>query len=57
MVHVTEVASRESVRYGLLDLVNRLREIPALQSTYQHEPEGETKWSVGDLTFAAFQPE
>lgn len=57
LVLATEVASRESERRGLVELVDRLREIPALQSAYEHQPEGRTKWSVGDLTFVTFQPE
>ncbi|MBN9421840.1 MAG: hypothetical protein J0I91_05180 [Candidatus Accumulibacter sp.] len=51
----TEVASRGASSRGLIELVDRLREIPELQSAYEHLPEGRTKWSVGDLTFSTFQ--
>ncbi len=57
LVLATEVASQEPELHGLIDLVNRLQEIPAIQSTYQHEPERRTKWTVGDLTFVTFQSE
>lgn len=57
LVLATDVAAREPMRHGLIDLVNRLREIPALQSTYEHQPEERMKWSVGDLTFVTYQPE
>lgn len=51
----TELESRESTRHGLIGLVRRLMEIPELQSAYEHQPEGRTKWTVGDLTFSTFQ--
>lgn len=57
LVLATDVASREPTRRGLIELVDRIREIPGLQSAYEHQPEGRTKWSVGDLTFMTFQPE
>lgn len=57
LVLATEVASREPTRRGLIDLIDRLREIPGFQSAYEHQPEGRTKWSVGDLTFSTFQLE
>lgn len=53
----TKVASREPKQCGLSDLVDRIREIPELQSAYEHQPEGRTKWSIGDLTFVTFQSE
>lgn len=57
LVLATEMASRQPMRCGLSDLVDRLREIPRLQSAYEHQPEGKAKWTVGDLTFMTFQPE
>lgn len=57
LVLATEVASREPARRGLIDLIDRIREIPELQSAYEHQPEGRTKWRVGDLTFSTFQLE
>lgn len=57
LVLATEMASLEPARCGLSDLINRLREIPQLQSTYEHQSEGSAKWTIGDLTFVTFQPE
>lgn len=55
LVLASDVASREPTRRGLIELVDRIREIPGLQSAYEYQPEGKTKWSVGDLTFTTSQ--
>ncbi|ENO80991.1 hypothetical protein B447_09903 [Thauera sp. 27] len=51
----TEIASRESAERGLIELVERIVEIPNLQSAYEHQPESRAKWTVGGLTFSTFQ--
>lgn len=55
LVLATEVASRAVGRRGLIDLIDRVREIPEFQSTYEHQPEGRTRWQVGGLTFSTLQ--
>lgn len=54
LVLATQVVSREPERRGLIDLIDRVQEIPKLQSAYEHLPEGRTKWSVGDVIFTTF---
>lgn len=54
LVLATQVVSREPERRGLIDLIDRVQEIPKLQSAYEHQPEGRTKWSVGDVIFTTF---
>ena len=53
----TEVVSRDHVQPGLVDLINQVREIPVIQSTYEHQHEEKAVWKVGDIVFETFQAE
>ena len=39
---------------GLVSLLNRLKEIPELQSGYEYEPEDRVSWCVGKLHFTTY---
>lgn len=41
----------------LAALISRLKEIPKLQSAYEHQPEIQTRWQIGDLKFVTRQRE
>lgn len=55
LLSATKVASRESAERGLAGLIERILEIPHLQSAYEYQPEGRTRWAVGDLKFSTSQ--